>query len=65
MQMDADTAHRLWLGEVNATVALARGTIRARGPLQKILKVLPLVKPVHWRYRAQLEAAGRADLQEG
>jgi hypothetical protein len=28
----------------------------------KILKLVPLVKPVQSRYEAQLEAAGRADL---
>ena len=31
MTMDADTAHRFWLGHVNVTVALARGQIKARG----------------------------------
>src|SRR4051812_29715802 len=31
-QMDADTAHRFWLGDVNVAVALANGDIRARGP---------------------------------
>ena len=62
MQMDADTAHRLWLGKVNPTVALARGEIRARGPAAKILRLVPLMKTVLPRYRAQLEAAGRDDL---
>jgi hypothetical protein len=62
LAMDADTAHRFWLGKVNITVALARGQISARGPVAKILKLVPLVKPVHGRYESQLEAAGRADL---
>jgi len=62
MTMDADTAHRFWLGRVNVTVALARGQIKAKGPVAKILKLVPLVKPVFPRYRAQLEAQGRADL---
>jgi putative sterol carrier protein len=62
MAMDADTAHRFWLGKVNVTVALARGQINARGPVAKILKLVPLIKPVLPRYRAQLEAAGREDL---
>ena len=31
LAMDADTAHRFWLGKVNVTVALARGQISARG----------------------------------
>ena len=62
MTMDADVAHRFWLGKVNVTIAIARGQIRTKGPVAKILKLVPLVKPVFPRYRAQLEAAGRADL---
>jgi putative sterol carrier protein len=64
MTMDADVAHRFWLGKVNVTVALARGQIKTKGPVAKILKLVPLVKPVFPRYRAQLEAAGRSDLAE-
>jgi putative sterol carrier protein len=64
MAMEADTAHRFWLGKVNITVALAKGQIKAKGPVAKILKLVPLVKPVFPRYRAQLEAAGREDLIE-
>jgi len=62
LQMDADTAHRFWLGDVNVAVALAHGDIRARGPVAKILKIVPLVKPAFQRYRSQLEADGRQDL---
>jgi len=64
MSMEADTAHRFWLGKVNVTVALARGQMKAKGPVAKILKLVPLVKPVFPRYRAQLEQAGRTDLVE-
>ncbi|HKH14869.1 MAG TPA: SCP2 sterol-binding domain-containing protein [Solirubrobacterales bacterium] len=62
MSMAADTAHRFWLGQVNVTVALARGQIKAKGPVAKILKLVPLTKPVFPRYKAQLEAQGRNDL---
>jgi putative sterol carrier protein len=64
MSMEADTAHLFWLGKVNVTVALARGQMKAKGPVAKILKLVPLVKPVFPRYRAQLEEEGRADLVE-
>jgi len=64
MTMDADTAHLFWLGRVNVTVALARGQIKASGPVAKILKLVPLTKPVFPRYVAQLEAQGRSDLIE-
>ena len=62
MAMDADIAHRFFLGQVNVTIALARGEIKAKGPVAKILKLVPLVKPTFPRYRSQLEAAGREDL---
>jgi hypothetical protein len=64
MSMEADTAHRFWLGQVNVTVALARGQIKAKGPVAKILKLVPLTKPIFPRYKAQLEAQGRRDLIE-
>jgi hypothetical protein len=64
MSMEADTAHRFWLGEVNVTVALARGQIEAKGPVAKILKLVPLAKPIFPRYKAQLEGQGRSDLIE-
>jgi putative sterol carrier protein len=64
MSMEADTAHKFWLGKVNVTVALARGQMKAKGPVAKILKLVPLVKPVFPRYRKMLEEAGRSDLME-
>lgn len=64
MTMEADTAHKFWLGKVNVTVALARGQMKAKGPVAKILKLVPLVKPVFPRYRSMLEDAGRQDLVE-
>jgi hypothetical protein len=62
MSMKADTAHRFWLGRVNVTTAIARGEIKPQGPVSKILKLVPLTKPVFPRYRALLEEQGRPDL---
>jgi putative sterol carrier protein len=62
MSMEADTAHLFWLGRVNVTTALARGQIKASGPVAKILKLVPLTKPAFPRYKALLEAMGRDDL---
>jgi hypothetical protein len=64
LAMDADTAHRFWLGKVNVTTALARGQISARGPVAKILKLVPLTKPIFPRYRKLLEDSGRDNLLE-
>jgi putative sterol carrier protein len=62
MVMEADTAHKFWLGKVNVTMALARGQMKAKGPVAKILKLVPLTKPIFPRYRKMLEESGRQDL---
>jgi putative sterol carrier protein len=62
MTMEADTAHKFWLGKVNVTMALARGQMKAKGPVAKILKLVPLTKPIFPRYRQMLEETGRQDL---
>ena len=60
--MTADTGNRFWLGKVVLQVALARGEVRAKGPVAKLLKILPLAKGMFGPYREHLEAAGRTDL---
>jgi hypothetical protein len=64
MTMAAEVAHRFWLGQVNVAQALTRGEIRAEGPVAKILKLVPLTKPLFPRYKALLETQGRTDLIE-
>jgi SCP-2 sterol transfer family protein len=64
MDMAADTAHGFWLGKVNVTVALARGDIKAKGPVAKVLRLVPLVEPTFPRYEQLLRDAGRTDLLE-
>ena len=59
LQLDADTAHRLWLGELVPAVALANGDIRTRGPVSKILGLVPLVEPGYTRYRTAAQGVGR------
>ena len=62
MSMKADTAHRFWLGKVNLVSALAKGEIEAVGPIPKILKLLPAVKPLYRMYPDLLREKGYADL---
>ncbi len=64
MTMAAEVAHRFWLGQVNVAQALTRGEIRAEGPVAKILKLVPLTKPLFPRYKALLEDQGRTDLTQ-
>ncbi len=60
--MTADTGNRFWLGKVILPVALAKGQVRAKGPVAKLLKVLPLAKGMFGPYREHLESVGRKDL---
>jgi hypothetical protein len=64
MSQTADTAHAFWLGRVNVTAALASGEIVARGPVAKVLRLVPLVEPSFPRYEQILRDAGRAELLE-
>jgi hypothetical protein len=43
-------------------MALAKGDMRAKGPIPKILKLVPLTKTLCPRYKALLEANDLTDL---
>jgi len=60
--LTADVAHKFWHGQVNLAKALTTKTIVARGPIPKILKLLPAIKPLYTRYPMHLREEGRADL---
>lgn len=62
MFMTSDVGHEYWLGKVNVSVALARGQMRAKGPIPKILKLVPLTKHVFPKYREMIEQANRPEL---
>ncbi len=57
LTMPGDTAQGFWLGEINIITALAKGQMKAQGPVAVILKLVPLVNVVAPLYRAQEEAA--------
>ncbi|HNW28665.1 MAG TPA: hypothetical protein PKN50_09320 [Spirochaetota bacterium] len=50
MALSGDTCHKFWLQEISMPVALAKGLIKAKGPLPKVLKLLPLLKPAYEAY---------------
>jgi hypothetical protein len=58
----ADVGHRFWLGKVNIALALAKGEMRAKGPIDKIIRLVPLTKTLFPRYREKLLQSGRDDL---
>jgi hypothetical protein len=62
MTMKADVAHQFWHGKVNLMAALARRQIVAKGPIPKILKLLPAVEPMYEMYPNILHELGRDDL---
>lgn len=65
LTMSSDLAHRFWLGQVNLTMAITRGKIKAKGPVPKLFKLLPVLKPAYAMYPGYLESTGRADLVVG
>jgi hypothetical protein len=62
MMMKADVAHQFWHGKINLMAALARRQIVAKGPIPKILKLLPAVEPMYQMYPRILHDIGRDDL---
>jgi len=45
MKMSGDTVHKFWLKSLNIPKAMALREIRAKGPVTKILQLLPMLKP--------------------
>ena len=62
LEMSADTAHRFWLGKVNVPLAIAKRDIKVHGSVQKVLKLAPLMQPLHDKYHQILKDAGLEEL---
>ena len=62
MRMHGDTAHRFWKQRVNMMAALTRGEISARGPVPKVMRLLPIIKPGYEYYKQTLEELGFTEL---
>ena len=60
--LNGDTAHEFWHGKVNLAKALTTKKIVAKGPIQKILKLLPSIAPLYEAYPQYLKEIGRTDL---
>ena len=61
MSMTADIAHKFWFGKVNLTKALTRKEMVAKGPIPKILKLLPAIKPAYEMYPKYLDENGYSE----
>ena len=51
LTMPADIANKYWRGEYNLAVGLAKGQVKAKGPVNKILKMVPITKPLFPLYK--------------
>ncbi|MBF0497796.1 MAG: hypothetical protein HQK58_14680 [Deltaproteobacteria bacterium] len=56
--MKAEIAHKFWYGKVNLTAALARRQMTAKGPIPKIMALLPAIKPAYAMYPKYLDDNG-------
>jgi putative sterol carrier protein len=60
LSMPADIANRYWRGEYNLAVGLAKGQVKAKGPVNKILKLVPITKPLFPVYKELVAEKDRA-----
>ncbi len=57
-ECSADVGHQFWLGKLDVPMALGRGIVKARGPIAKALKLLPMMPPLYAAYRELMEERG-------
>lgn len=58
LEMAADDGHAFWMGELNMALALAKGKVKVQGPISKIMKLLPAMRPAFPKYKAFLDQKG-------
>ena len=58
MELSGDTTHNFWLKKISLPVALATRKIKSKGPIPKVLKILPFLKPVYEKYPEYCEKYG-------
>ncbi|MDJ0761434.1 MAG: hypothetical protein QNJ97_00475 [Myxococcota bacterium] len=52
MRLSGDTCHKFWMKQVTLPVALAKRQIKAKGPMNKILTFIPILKHAYKAYPA-------------
>jgi len=60
LYMPADLADKYWRGEYNLAVGLAKGQVKAKGPVNKILKLVPLTRPLFPIYKENIAVKDNA-----
>ena len=51
MALSSETANRYWQGKENVAIAIARRRLKVSGDAKAALALVPLVKPLHERWR--------------
>lgn len=51
LTLPGDIADRYWRGDYNLAVGLAKGQVKAKGPVNKLLKLVPLTRPLFPIYK--------------
>ena len=62
MFMQADVAHKFWMGQVNVPMYLLNGKMVAKGPVNKALALLPAIKPAFKKYPSVVRTTLNRDL---
>ncbi len=50
MTLSGDSCHKFWLKELSMPVAMATRKIKSKGAINKVLKLLPMLKPAYEAY---------------
>ena len=50
MELPADMAHEFWLDKLNLGKALSSNEVKVKGPLPKLMGLLPMLKFVYKKY---------------
>jgi len=58
MELPADMAHQFWLDKLNLGTALSSNEVKVRGPLPKLMGLLPMLKFVYKKYPEHCEKHG-------
>ena len=58
MELPADMAHEFWLDNLELGKALTSNEVKARGPLPKLMGLLPMLKFVYKKYPEHCEKHG-------
>lgn len=45
MHMKAEVANAFWMGKLNVPAAFVAGKIRSKGPVHKVLALIPIIEP--------------------